>query len=276
MTHFKLRGFNGRIVVLAALAPLLLTGCLKRTLVTGISETEGREIAVALYNGHIQSDVAKEAKAKGAQQQEGTWQVDIRGGDRTQLEAWRVLQENGLPRHTESGIEEVYRNSQLIPTATEERARFVLALSGELSRSLKTLPGVIDARVHVALPDPSVLRDPADKTHATASVLIKYRKGAQQTDEKARAEQDLQVKQLVANAVEGLAAANISILPTTLKEPDTNLASGGAALMPTLGFFVDHLLLLVQVLLVLLLVSKLGAIVEWFKAQGMQIWARVR
>jgi type III secretion protein J len=218
---------------LLAVALLFLsqTACLKRTLVTGLSETEAREIAVALYNGHVRSNVLREPKERG--QDKEKWQVDVEGGDRTQVEAWRILQENGLPRHAEEGIEEVYKNGQLIPTATEERAKFLLALSGELSRSLKTIPGVVDARVHVVVPDTTVLRDPADKTHASASVLLKY------WATYAEPSQD-KVKELIANGVEGLDARNISIMMAKVQPPERGIGDM-TKLIPTPSLVVDYI-----------------------------------
>jgi type III secretion protein J len=235
--------------------------------VTGVSETEAREVAVALYKGSIQADVEKEPRARGGQQQEVTWQVNIRGGNRTQIEAWRVLQENGLPRHTEEGIEEVYRNTQLIPTASEERARFLLAMSGELSRSLKAIPGVVDARVHVSTPDPSVLRAPNDKPPATASVLIKYWKGQKPPDNK--------VKELVAHGVEGLKADDISVFATELPEPTWDPRGELEHTTPTVGFLLDYIMLALEILGVVVAIWLLPRVVSWLKAQSLQLKARL-
>ena len=50
-------------------------------------------------------------------------------------------------------LERTFAQASLVPTATEERVRAAQALSGELSRSLERLEGVLDARVHLSLPD---------------------------------------------------------------------------------------------------------------------------
>ncbi len=224
----------GRIVLTASIC-LLLCGCLHRTVLSGLPESEAREAAIALYKGNIKPHISKEAKARGGQQDEEKWDVDVDGGDRTQVEAWRILQENGLPRHHEPGVEDVYKNSQLIPTAAEERAKALLALSGELSRSIKAIPGVMDARVHVVMPDPTVVRAAADKPKPSASVFVKYANPAPKDDE---------IKKLVAGGVEGLEKDQVSIVKAELKpQGRDNLDELTRAVVPTVGFAVDYLTL---------------------------------
>src|ERR1700736_3390397 len=89
--------------------------------------------------------------------------------------AWRVLEENGLPRQKDMGLEDVFSGSGMIPTATEEKARLLVGVSGEINRALKSVDGVVDAHVLVVLPESSPLLDKSDRVPPTASVLIKYR-----------------------------------------------------------------------------------------------------
>jgi type III secretion protein J len=119
--------------------------------------------------------------------------------------AWRVLEENGLPRHKDSGLQDVFSNSGMIPTATEEKARLLVGTSGEISRVLKSIAGVVDAHVLVVLPDSSALLDRSERTPPTASVLIKYR-----GNDLPLSEDD--VKKLVARAVEGLQPENVAVV----------------------------------------------------------------
>jgi type III secretion protein J len=255
--------FRQSRVVIPAIVSLFLTGCLKRTLVTDISESEAREVAVALYQGDVRTHVVKQPKTRG--QDDNKFQVDIDGGDRTQVEAWRILQENGLPRHAEAGIQEVYKDSQLVPTASEERAKLLLALSGELSRSLKTIPGVVDARVHVALPDPSVLRVADDKPHATASVLLTYWSNYPEPKED-------KVRELIANGVEGLDRNNISLYAEKLQPPSHQpMEDFTNAVRPTVGLVLDYAYLGATILSVIIAI-RIGfgiapGIVRWFRTQ---------
>ncbi len=80
-----------------------------------------------------------------------------------------------------------------------------MALSGELSRTLKSVQGVADARVQVVLPDNSPLLDRSQWSPPTSSVLIKYR-GSQiplTLDE---------VRSLVARGIEGLQVDNVAVV----------------------------------------------------------------
>src|SRR5574341_884221 len=87
--------------------------------------------------------------------------------------ARRVLAERELPWQRPPGFAEVFAKGSLIPTPVEERALYHHALAGELSRSLETLDGVVEARVHLALPAPGPLRPEASRPPRGA-VLVKF------------------------------------------------------------------------------------------------------
>lgn len=180
---------------------LLVASC-SHTIETGLSQRDAQEIVVTLREGGI--DAFTEADSTG-KKENATWQVRIRGGGDKTVTAWKVLREHGLPHETVNGLEDVFKNSGMIPTATEEKARMVVGLAGELTRTLRSLPGVVDARVHVVLPDNSTLIDEKDKAATTASVLVRY--GGDRpplTDD--------EIRGLVAKGVEGLAAENVDVV----------------------------------------------------------------
>ena len=62
-----------------------------------------------------------------------------------------LLRSLGLPRDRRHGFAEVYGQPSLIPTPSEERARYLEALGGEIERTLETADGVVSARVHLVL-----------------------------------------------------------------------------------------------------------------------------
>lgn len=178
-----------------------LTGCLKHELQTGLSEQEAQEIIVLLKKNGL--DAHREAVAHG--KDSSTWSVHVLGGNQNLVLAWRVLQENGLPRQRVKGLSEVFSNSGLIPTAGEEKAKTLVGLTGEITRTLNSVDGVVDARVHVVLPENSPLVDKSQWSPTTASVLIKHR-GAKPPLEEA------QVKTLVAKSVEGLSPEQVAVV----------------------------------------------------------------
>lgn len=185
----------------AALGCLLLTGCLKQELVTGLNERESQEIIVLLRANGLEAT----RKVVAEERQAPTWTVEVRGGENNMVLAWRVLQENGLPRERVMGLEDVFAEQGMIPTETEERAKILVGLSGEMSQTLRSISGVVDARVHIVLPEDNPLLDAEDRPRASASVLIKHH-GAQppipQSD----------VLRLVSKGVEGLDEADIAVV----------------------------------------------------------------
>jgi len=181
---------------------LLLSACVTHSLQTGLSEQDAQEVVVLLNENGIESFATKGVSEKKGEEK---WDVMIRGGDQNLARAWRVLEENGLPRQKDQGLQDVFSNSGMIPTATEEKARLLLGTSGEISHTLKSVAGVVDAHVLVVMPDSSPLLDKSDRVPPTASVLVKYR-----GHDLPLAEDD--VKKLVARAVEGLQPENVAVV----------------------------------------------------------------
>lgn len=200
---------------------ILLSGCVTHELQTGLSEQDAQEIVVVLNENGINASATKTASEKKGEEK---WNVVIRGGDENLARAWRVLEENGLPRQKDKGLEDVFANSGMIPTATEEKARLLLGTSGEISRTLKSVDGVVDAHVLVVMPDSSPLLDKAERVAPTASVLIKYRGTALPLTED-------DVKKLVSRAVEGLQPENVAVVYKKI-EPKPIVAN---TIIPVLG-----------------------------------------
>src|SRR5262245_8295740 len=155
---------------LVILSLFLLAGCLKQELQSGLNETEAQEIIVLLKNHGLEA--VRQMSA--AENQAPTWTVSVKGGSQNLFLAWRILQENGLPREKSTGLKDVFTNSSLIPTASEEKARLMVGLAGDIRQTLDSVNGVVDARVHIVLPENSPLIEKSEWKPTTASVLVKY------------------------------------------------------------------------------------------------------
>jgi len=226
------------VIGMALLLPLC--GCLSRELQTGLTEQDAQEIVVVLKQSGLEAFPLREATMD--RDSAPAWTVKVRGGSRNVLVAWQVLQDNGLPRQKVKGLEDVFANKGMIPTASEEKARMLLALSGELTRTIKTVTGVVDARVQVVLPDNSPLLEKSQWSPTTASVLIKHRGSAPPLTED-------EVRSLVARGIEGLQPENVAVvykrIPAVaaqnyevgwyLADSHVVLASLGLALLTGLG-----------------------------------------
>jgi type III secretion protein J len=124
-----------------------------------------------------------------------------------------VLESHDLPHAGRRGLGETFGKSGLLPSATEERARYAAAMSSELEHTLEDLPNVVGARVHLALPAENPIADlPAPRP--TASVLLRTR-GKVTISE-------TEVKKLVAGAVHTLQPDDVSVVlaPAANEEPE--------------------------------------------------------
>ena len=145
---------------------LLLAAACAQPLEAGLAEGEANAILVALHDRGIGAHKESEAGAE-------TFEVRVAAEDFAR--GLDVLRAEGLPRRPPEGLREVFGEGGLVPTATEERARYVAALGGELARSLEAIDGVLEARVHLALPERRLLAVDEAPPRPRASVLLRHR-----------------------------------------------------------------------------------------------------
>ncbi len=188
------------ILILLAIS---LSGCASREIASGLDEQDAEEITVVLKENGVDAQAIRNAGQD--RTSAPTWSVKLRGGSENSVLAWRILEENGLPRQKVKGLAEVFSTTGMIPTASEEKARLLMALSGELSRTLKSIQGIVDARVQIVLPDNSPLLQNDQRNPTTASVLVKYRGSQTPLSED-------EVKKLVARGIEGLQPENVAVV----------------------------------------------------------------
>ncbi len=134
--------------------------------------------------------------------------------------AAQLLREYSLPRPKADGLSIFKKSKGLIPTQTEERAMFIEALGGEVSNALNRVPGVLEARTIVMLPEVNDLTQPDKKPQASASVFVKYRPDG---DEKGPPLTDEQVKAFVATAVPDMRKDSVTVLMTQAARPEAEL-----------------------------------------------------
>jgi type III secretion protein J len=179
------------IGLLAAAA--LLAGC-KETLLAKLAEAQANEVLAALSEARI--DASRESI------DETHWQVKV---DEAKIgQALVYLRNRGLPSQPSATMGEVFKKDGVLSSATEERARYTFALQEDIVGTLRRIEGVVDARVHLAIPhaDPLATR----VTPVSASVFIKYR---------ATLDMDIMapsIKSMVMSSVEGLDFRNITLV----------------------------------------------------------------
>ena len=156
-----------RAAALAAVAGLLLAGCSGSPLYSDLDEQQANEVTAALQGAGINAEKAPSPKKQG-------WEVRV--GSQDFPHAMQVLHERGLPRARYASMCEVFKKEGFASSAIEERARYQCSLEQEIAHTLSQIPGVVDARVHIALPE----RDPlgGNEKVSSASVMIFERPGA--------------------------------------------------------------------------------------------------
>ena len=183
-----------RLPLAAICMAALFVGCDKETtLHSGLEERQANLVMAALRDAGIDCH-----KTPG---EEGTWNVSV--AESKFAEAVNLLEKAGLPRNGHQGIGEVFKKTGMISSPSEERIRFMDALAQDLAKTISGIDGVVDARVHVVLPE----NDPFARhvLPSSAAVMIRSRWDADITDSIPS------IKGLVKNAIEGLQYEKIMV-----------------------------------------------------------------
>ncbi len=208
--------FLQRICALV-LTSVALTACAgERAIVHGLEEWEANEILVVLDSKGIPCDkLVEEGRIV-------TWQVVVPGN--VASDALRLLVANHLPRQKPMVMSKVYPpgGGGLIPTKSEEKAKMLMAIQGEVERKLQQLPGIVQVHVSIVQPDKDVVRDldtpPPNPMASVAMVFnpIDDRGTSSVTPD--------DVKMLVSASVEDLKPSNVTVImkrnaPTAIIDP---------------------------------------------------------
>ena len=132
------------------------------------------------------------------------------------------LATQGMPKGKATGYEVLDKETAFGQSRFLEKVRFQQALEGELANSIRSLDGVAEARVHLALPKESVFV--RDRVKPEASVLLKLKGG--QTLDKA---QIAGIVHLIAASVPKMKPENVTVVDQQgrlLSEKETSSAIG--------------------------------------------------
>jgi type III secretion protein J len=178
--------------VLMALCSLL-AACGRTELFNSLDETDANAVQDTLYQEGIQG--WKQASPGGG------WSVEVSSDDHAR--ALRVTRQQGVPHERFANLGQLFKKEGLVSSPSEDRLRYIFAVSQELAATLSQIDGVIAARVHPVIP----FNDPLATTvrPASAAVFIKHKPNA-----------DIQqmapaIRGLVVRSIEGLAPDNVSL-----------------------------------------------------------------
>jgi len=135
----------------------------------------------------------------------------------TKVQEARIrLASQGLPQSDSMGIELIQKDAAFGTSTLMESARYQSVLETELARTIVKVQGVQSARVHLALPKPSVFLSDARK--ATASVMLQLYPGRRLEPGQVAA-----IVHLVASSVPELSAGDVTLVDqagSLLNAPD--------------------------------------------------------
>ncbi len=180
-------------------AALTLSGCMIE-LQHDLLEQDANDIYVLLQKNSIEP---KKITQQGGNEPRYTISVskaDVR-------RAAELLREHSLPRPTADGLSVFKKMKGMIPTQTEERAMMLEALAGEITNTLNQVPGILEARAVVNLPETNDLTQPDKKPMPSASIFVKFRA----IDGKAPVNEE-QIKEWVTGTVTDLRKESVKVL----------------------------------------------------------------
>jgi type III secretion protein J len=209
-------------VAAVALGAAFLVGGCSTNILHGVDERSANEATAALERAGIGAEKLAEDGSVGSAG--GSYTVRVARGDGTR--AVDLLRALGLPHERRRGFSETYGQPSLIPTPSEERARYLDALAGEIERTLEAVDGVVSARVHLVLEENDPLGpEGRPRNAARAAVLLKARPGRAPLAEG-------EVQKLVAGSVAGLDPAAVSVVSAVAADPGDAAGAPLAALGP--------------------------------------------
>ena len=191
--------------------------CGSEVVVHNLEEREANLIIELLADNDVSAQ-------KGIKDDGRTVTYTIAVPSKSRLDAIRALNHNEMPRRRDMGYNQVFKDGGLIPTASEERAKHLAALEGEIEIQLKLVDGLLDAQVQLVQPEENALRTAQDiRTPTTASVTVKYLPGSGG----AKPLSEPQVQAIVAAGVERLTPDNVVVVMTPAGGRNRNRGGGG-------------------------------------------------
>lgn len=194
------------VFVLGVFLSLVLLAMLSRTnyqvLFSGLSAEDAGAVVAALQERGVSYQLA-----------DGGTTVLV--PEENVFETRIALATSGVPTGGVVGFE-IFNTTRLGETEADRQLRYQWALQGELTRTIRQISEIADARVHIVLPRRSLFVQ--ESQPASASVLLQLKPGAQLTRNQVRA-----IANLVASSVEGLVPDNVTIVDskgTVLNSPN--------------------------------------------------------
>ena len=214
--------FRGLVALgLVSMLSFALVACGENEILHGLDEREANGILVVLDSKEIDARKEKEEGRVVA------WKVVV--PSKYAAEARSILVDFELPKRKSVRLAEVFAEGGMIPTASEEKAKMLVGIQGEIEQKLKLIPGVLDVHAQVVIPNKEAVRDVnTARPQATASVVVVYEPIGGKIP---YAVEDIQ--KAVSASVEGMTPAMVTVLSYRNRPMSEIIAQHNQATMGT-------------------------------------------
>lgn len=176
------------------LSTFFITSC-QMELHNGLSESDVNSMLAIMLRNHIDAEKIKDKKGEF---------FALTVDDSKIPESVQLLTEHGYPKQKYKNIGDHFTKEGLVSSPTEERVRYIFALSQSVEETLTNIDGVIIARVHIVMPENNPYVELVKPS--SASVFIKYHPNTNLSDIKS------EIKLIVEKSIEGLTYDKVSIV----------------------------------------------------------------
>ncbi len=188
-------------------------------LVNSIDERQANEIIVFLASKGITAQ--KEAASSGSNVGGGSdteilWNIVVDAKDSP--DAMAILSRNGLPRRQGKTLLDLFGNTGLVPTDTQQRILYQAGLADQIANMIRQIDGVIDVSVQLSIPT-------EEDQHPTASVYVKH----QGVLDNPNTQLLLKIRQMVAASISGLTMDNVTVIADRSRFTDISLNPSSTA-----------------------------------------------
>ncbi len=215
---------------------LLLTGCEKSTpIVSNISEREANLILVLLVSKGIPSSKIKSSSGTqiGGETNVAKYQIMVR--ESQNIEAIAILNQNGFPTTTGINLLQLFAKKGLMSSDKEETIRYQAGLAQQLTNTILTMDGVIDAAVQLSFPPTESVPGQTQTEPITASIYVKH----QGVFDDPNLHLESKIKRFISGSISGLNINDVTLVTDRSRFADITLHESSETLSIQDGEYVS-------------------------------------